>query len=105
MGVGLDPVESQRQAAGLFLLSLAVIQGQEVPTGLRCGRVDLQRLEPGRLGLIESQRGDSGHRLGRDGTRRPSTDSGANPIEVIQRLLPGWRRTTFGRRPKVGPAA
>ena len=55
MGIGLDEVDTQHQAAGFLLPALEVIEVQEVPTDLRRGQVDLQRLQPSRLGLIETQ--------------------------------------------------
>ena len=98
MGIGFGPVESQGQATALLLPTLDVVQGQQVPADLRRGRVDPQRLEPGRLGFIKSQQaiqGIAAAKMERDGHRRvPGTD----PVEVIQRHLPGWRGAPFVRR-------
>ena len=60
MGIGLDTVESQYQATGIYLPPLDVVERQEIPTGLGRGRVNLEAPDPGRLGLIESHQAIQG---------------------------------------------
>ena len=51
--VGLDLVQSQRQASSLVATSMEVIQLQQRPAGLGYGRVEPKGLGPGCLGIIK----------------------------------------------------